>query len=124
MNDRGEKIISLAREMLRSEFPLPGAETQDLKKAHISLKTLCLTALLAAFGGATVAHVFDEARRPVSRYERVELNALLYYAARQKALDEESLRRDVVAKLALPGLEDISVYDFRRASDYLKSLMR
>ena len=121
MSDHGEKIVNLAREMLRSDFPLGGMETTELKKAQVSLKALCLTAFLAAFGGVAFTHCFDEDYRPANHYERVELDALLFYAARVKTLDEDRLRQEVRDRLGLPSFDDITADDYRRARDYLRA---
>jgi hypothetical protein len=61
---------------------------------------------------------------PVNRYEYVELNALLYYVAHQTSKTEDGLRREVLGLLGLPDFDGLSVYDYRRASDYLKSSVR
>ncbi|MDE2030565.1 MAG: hypothetical protein KGI97_08410, partial [Alphaproteobacteria bacterium] len=81
-SDQGEKIVFLARELLNAgmqEDPAPKAQ-----KTHItmSFKTLCLTTILAAAGGCGVATMAARANeRPLNRYEKTEIDALLFYAA-------------------------------------------
>ncbi len=57
MNDRGEKIVSLAREMLRSEMAV---EQPNLTaKTPISFKILCMATLLAALGSSAVTGLIN-----------------------------------------------------------------
>jgi len=125
MNDRGEKIVRLAREMLEEEFPRHERPAKpDTGKKQISLKTMLLTLILTAFGSGTATHIFDEMRRPINRYERVELEALLFYLARETARDEDTVRREI-AELYFPsGLDNISVRDFLRARSHMLAQLR
>jgi hypothetical protein len=119
MNDRGEKIITLAREMLRTEFPNHRFAEAPVQKTQISLKTLYLTVFLTAFSSGALTTALDEARRPINRQERVELDALLFYTARKTSTDEDAVRRDVMERFSLQGLNNLKVYDYHRARDYL-----
>lgn len=119
MNDRGEKIISLAREMLRNEFPVNTPEGSGTKKTHVSFKALYLTVFLTAFTSGALIHTMDEYQRPVNRQERIELDALLFYTARITSIDEEAVRRELMDRFSLPALRNMSVYDYRRAKAYL-----
>lgn len=118
MNDRGEKIISLAREMLRSDmqFDLPPPPA----KPTITFKILCLATMLTAAGSYGVAEWSAEARRPITRYEKTELNALVFYAARLKGITEDSLRREVENHLNIVTFDDLTTSEFQIARRYLQ----
>lgn len=119
MNDRGEKIINLAREMLRTDLTLE-PEAAPVVKTGISFKVLCLATMLTAIGSSAVTHITNEARRPLNRYEKTELNALVFYAAKLKGLDEAHLRRDVEQQLGVASFDDMNVFEYQVARRYLQ----
>src|SRR5580698_5291572 len=118
MNDRGEKIVNLAREMLRAE-QLP--EMREPMQTSIPFKVLCITAILAALGGSTVTELINETRRPITRYEKVELDALVFYAARVKGLNEDNLRQDIENRAGIDNFGDFTERDYRLAKTYLQT---
>ena len=120
MNDRGEKIINLAREMLRSE-QIPDAA--EAPRTSISFRVLCFATILAALGGSTVTQLINEGRRPITRYEKVELDALIFYAARVKGLNEDALRQDVENRTGVNDFGDLTERDYRIAKNYLQTKM-
>ncbi len=124
MNDRGEKIVNLAREMLRSEFSFEAPKTTSPNTLASSVKAVCLAAFLAAFGTLAVTHTIHEARRPLNRYERVELDALLFYASRMKSLNEPDLKQDMLSRLARSDMDDLTRADFDKARDYLQGRLK
>ena len=119
MSDQGEKIVFLAREILN-------AEMQDVtaiqKKTHItmSFKTLCLTTLLAASGGGIVANLTHANDKPLTRYERVEIDALIFYAVKTKGMNEDNLRRAVSEKVGVTRIDDITSATFPIAQRFLQ----
>ena len=121
MTDRGEKIVKLAREIMRSS-PL-SEETSTLgPPCHpVSYKAIYMAAFLAAFGGSAVTAWFDAQRRPITHYERGELKALLFFAAQSNARDEATLRRALQQQLAIANLEDLSFADYERVRDFLRA---
>ncbi|MGE3623256.1 MAG: hypothetical protein AB7H77_05225 [Bdellovibrionales bacterium] len=122
MNDRGEKIVSLAREMLRTgyvENPVVLAE-----KPQISLRVLCFATFIAALGGGAVTALTSETHRPLNRYEKVELDALIFYAARLKGLPEDTVRRNLESHTGLADFGDYTAQDYRAARTYLQSQIR
>jgi hypothetical protein len=122
MYDRGEKIVSLAREMLRAEEL---GHTPNFSAAPpISFKVLCFAAMLAALGGSAVTEFANEARRPLNRYERVELDALVFYAARLKGENEEAVRKEVESRVGVGDFADFTERDYQLAKDYLRASIR
>jgi hypothetical protein len=117
MEDRGDKIISLAREMLRNNVEVPPAAPPG---PSISFKVLCMASCLAAFGGGFVTAVNNEQHRPLNRYEKTELEALIFYIARTKGTDEDTLRKGVEAKLGIASFDDMNEDGFRTARRYLQ----
>lgn len=107
MDDRGEKIVFLARELLDAGVPQP-----EIKKKTISvtmtLKTLCFTTLLAAAGGTVSSTVVYEQSRPLNRYEKIELQALVFYIAKLKGIQEEIVKQEVERQSGVISLDDIS----------------
>jgi hypothetical protein len=118
MNDRGEKIINLAREMLRSDVVFE-PEIQEPKTA-ISFKILCLATVLTAVSSYVVTEWSEQNHRPINRYEKTELNALVFYAARLKGVSEDSLRSEVENKLGINSFDDLNAQDFQMARRFLQ----
>lgn len=120
MMDQGEKIVTMARELLRSDtFVEPES---SFTKISLSFKALCLATILAAIGGSGITLLASETWRPLNRYERTELNALFYYAALKKGLNEKALRREVQAEFGFHNLDDMTRYDYLITRRHLQEL--
>jgi hypothetical protein len=123
MNDRSEKIVSLAQELLTTKtgtnFLHESTSASTIGKGASAFKTFLLATLLTAFGSAFTTHTVDQMRRPLTRYERVELDALLYYASILNAQQENALRQNLLNVLARQHMDDLTFVDFRRARSYL-----
>lgn len=123
MNDRGEKIVSLAREILSEQQngvarpPFCGRPTGNEKNS--ALKAAAVAAFLTAIGTSAAVYFLDEMRRPINRYERVELDALVFYAAREARTDEAVLREKIRDILSLPSLQNMTTTDYVRVRKYL-----
>jgi hypothetical protein len=120
MYDKGEKIVSLAREMLRSES-LPELSANSSTSITLSFKMLCLATMLTAVGSSMVTRWAIESERPINHYEKTELDALVFYAARQKGMNEDELRRDVLGQLKLSSFDAMTEHDFVVARGYLQN---
>lgn len=121
MSDQSEKIIHLAREMLRDGNDQATTRTNAFEsQRRTSIKAAAFTALLTAFGSASLTHFVDEMRRPINRYERIEINALIYYAARENARTVADIQNDLERDLAVTSLEALSAAEYRRVRDYLR----
>ncbi len=62
-----------------------------------------------------------EGHRPLTRYEKVELDALVFYAAKLKGLDEVALRRDIENHAGVVDFNDLTEADYLSAKSYLQS---
>jgi hypothetical protein len=124
MNDRGEKIVSLAREMLSSDDGTPTTHRPEPNKMASQVKAICVAAFIAAFGSQLVTHMIDQTRRPLNRYEKTELEALIFYASQTKALDPTALRAGLLTTTAHPSIDDLTFSDFEKARDYLQTQLR
>ena len=124
MQDRGDKIVNLARAMLRSDFSNDLIAANSSKSNELPIKAICVTALLAALGGSAVTSWANEAHRPLNRYEQVELQALVYYTAKQTSADEMAIKQQLEQELGVPTIENMTAQDFTRARDYLRSKIR
>ncbi len=119
MEDQGEKIIFLARELLESQaFQPPAVEKKP--RISITFRTLCLSTLLAAASGGFVTTYIYEQDRPLNKYERIELQALVFYAAKLKNISEDILRNEVESQIDIERFEDITAKDFPVARRYLQ----
>lgn len=118
MNDRGEKIITLAREMLRSDVTVDAAPITQ--KPAISFKILCLATVLTAVASSAVTQWSQQNQRPINRYERTEINALIFYASRLRGLHEGDLKQEVEQKLNISDLDDMTMQEFQLARRYLQ----
>lgn len=120
MQDRGEKIVTLAREILRADAtPLPPEPATT--RITLSFKALCLATVLTAFGSSAITGWVVETRRPLNKYEKTELEALVFYAAKQKGLNEDDLRHEVLVQLNLSSFETMTEHDFVNARAYLQN---
>lgn len=126
MSDDSDKIIYLAHEMLRQTTGHDDPSYQNASDGKNegsfdkkTLKTVCLTAACAAIGSVALTHYIGETHNPITRYERVELDALVFYAARQEQINEQLLRQQLQDVLALASLQDLSKKDYRRIRNYL-----
>ncbi|MGE0109098.1 MAG: hypothetical protein AB7S81_04955 [Bdellovibrionales bacterium] len=126
MTDRGDKIINLAQEMLKrgtldAQTQLT-ASTRKKSDSKIIICTACFAALLAASASATVTRIFYEFSRPANYYERTEIDALLFYTARELSVDQPVLRHELQADLGIHlSRNGYSVADYKRARDYLQN---
>ena len=75
---------------------------------------------LAAFGGGFVTAWNSDLHRPLNRYEKTELEALIFYASHNKGYDEDALRKDIEAKFGITNLDDMNNAEFQRARLYLR----
>ncbi|MDR3450580.1 MAG: hypothetical protein P4M15_12710 [Alphaproteobacteria bacterium] len=119
MDDQGEKIVFLAREILKAGAP---ALPADRKAVQITMtfKTLCFTTLLAAAGGFGVTSYMQADERPLNRYEKTEIDALLFYAAKVKGVDEENLRRTMEQEIGIARTDQMTAADFPAARKFLQ----
>lgn len=120
MQDKGDKIVSLAREILRADHA-PPREEPGATRITLSFKMLCLATVLSAVGGSAVTGYVVETHRPLNRYERTELDALVFYIAHQQNIPEDDVRHDVLAKLQLASFDSMTERDFLTARTYLQN---
>ncbi len=122
MSCHQEKIVSLAEELLRDRG-LCRAETfqptRRAKEKSYALKAACLNALLSVSEAALGAHFLHEMRRPINKYERFEIDALIFYTAKREGKKQASLKGTIQKTLGLASLEDLCALDYRRIRDYL-----
>ena len=123
MEDRGEKIVFLARELLESR----ASEAPHQKKTlsiTMTFKTLCFTTLLAAATGNVISTYVHEQGRPLNKYERIELQALVFYTAQTKNMDEAAIRNKVEAHVGGTAFDDMTAKEFLLARRFLQEKAR
>ncbi len=123
MDDRSEKIIMLAQELLRANASVETGPPANASVRHPFLVFL-FVALLAAIGGSTATQWIDATRRPIDRSQRTTIEALLLYAAKVNGLNETALREEVASRLHLTSLDDMTVSEYRSAQRYLQDKAR
>jgi hypothetical protein len=119
MEDKGEKIIFLARELLEANVPEVSV-TKKTMTVTMTFKTLCFTTLLAAASGNLLSTLVHEHCRPLNKYEKVELQALLFYATKIKGINEEILLTGVEKQVGVDRFDDITAKEFPAARRYLQ----
>jgi hypothetical protein len=130
MQDRGETIVMLARNLLSMENPIldslamPPEPAQNPSRISVSFKTLCMATILTAFGSLAVTEWIHETRRPMNRVEKTELDALIYYAAHTKGMNEKNLRREIASKIDVNSFDDMTEGDFIIARRYLQNTVK
>jgi hypothetical protein len=115
-DDRSEKIITLARNMLQQ------SETQTSQT--YSLKTMALVALLSASASGTVCVVLAEHYRPLNRYEKTELRALIHYAAKTRQQTTATLEADLRQQFTIESIDDLTLAQMGAARIFLQSHIR
>lgn len=121
MQDRGVTIVKLAEELLHHHAVGSTPISHRTPSRAKTPATLCLAAMLfSAASGSAITYALGESFRPINRYEKVELDALIFYASRVKSLNEADLRRDLQDRFDLLSLDDMTAEDYRKARDYLR----
>ena len=118
MRDQGEIIVNLAQELLEAgpiALPEPASRTPS-----ISFKMFCLATALTALGSCLLTEWAHDNLCPLNRYEKTELNALIFYAARLKGIDENHLRGDIQQPFNVASFDDITQREFIVARRYLQ----
>lgn len=124
MDDRGEKIVNLARELLQNHHVSPPADRGNALPTLRLWRKIAMIAVVAAATGGLSVHVMAEQGRPLNRYEKIELQALLDYASRLQDKDSSVLRRDLFARFAITSLDDLTYAHFEEARLYLQHRVR
>lgn len=120
MDHRSDKIVRLARAMVRSDYVSSASDIAGVTKPHLSIPTLYMTALLSAFGSGAVVTAVAELNRPINHYEKTELAALSFYAARQLGQSEQFILDEAKRETGIPDLQTLSVGEFRKLRDHLR----
>ena len=120
MDHRSDKIVRLARAMVRSDYVSSANVVGGSNKPHLNIPTLYMTALLSAFGGGAVVAAAAELNRPVNHYERTEIAALTFYAARQTGQSEQYIQDEAKRETGIVDMQSLSVGEFRKLREYLR----
>ncbi len=115
MEDRGEKIVTLARAILHNP-----ANAREKEHGKYSLKTLLLVTILSAAGAAAVSVYAAEYFRPLNHYERTELLALIHYAAQVHHIDRTALQTDFFKNFGISSFDEMTRAQMDAARSYLQ----
>ncbi len=124
MSDYSDKIAYLARQILRDHRQTGSASPSPFRSSNRQTKDAAahlaaLAALFSAAGTPPVRSLAIQTDRPANKYERVEIEALIFYTARQQGLCEDGLRAEIREALSIPSLRDLTALDYQRTRDYL-----
>ncbi len=108
MDDKGEKIVFLA------------PEKKPATTITMTFKALCFTSLLAASGSAIVTNALHDNVRPLNRYEKTEIKALIFYTTKTKGIDEATLQQAIATKWGTQNLDDLTNADFPAIRRFLQ----
>ena len=121
MQERGATIIKMAEELLRTGTLTPSsAAPAPPPRISAAVVVLILAVFLTAVASSAMTKWVLDGRRSIDRYERAELDALIFYIARTKGLDEKDLRQDIQTRLDIQELTDIKDRDFSVVRRYLQ----
>jgi hypothetical protein len=120
MEDQGEKIVFLARELLEANAHQQEPVATKKMTVTMTFKTLCFTTILAAATGNIISTLVHQHTRPLNRYEKIELKALVFYAAKLKQISEDLVREEVERELKVDSFEEITAKNFTAARRFLQ----
>ena len=123
LENNEEKIVSLATELLKNnaykrQFEFP----KNRNNLSINISTVLIATLMAAASGYHAGAYGCYTHRPLNRYERVELQALIFYASKVKNLQESMIKHEVEVFIGTP-LSEMSVKDFPAARSFLQDVI-
>ena len=120
MSDRYSKIVELADEILRTETTgTPTFYREAASPSMLPVKKACLTALAAVIGTSSLIYCAQDRVREATRYEQIEIQALLFYTAKETLRPEDEIRLEMKSDLKLKDVEQLTAHEYQRARDYL-----
>ena len=128
MSKQGDKILSLTQMILQNSKILVTrtASTHMTPQANSNsgtIKALCLAALVAATGNKALTRIPSEMNRPVNRYERTEIKALVFYAAQKLGDSETDITLRMMNDLGYVHTDDLTTADYRKIREYMWQLL-
>lgn len=115
MDDRGEKIVTLARAILQNPVPV-----RTDSREHYSLKTVVLAAILSAAGTGAAVGYAAEHFRPLNRYEKIELQALIHYAGQKRHIEHDKLQADFFHQFGVASFDELTKAQLEAARIFLQ----
>ena len=120
MDQRDDKIVWLAQAMMRSSAGAAQGQKAAPRTYPMTVPMLAATALLSAAGGGAAAAAITELNRPINRFEQVEIEALVFYVARQKQQTEQAVRSSLRQTFGMAETDHLNVGEFQRVRNYLR----
>lgn len=114
MDDRSEKIVSLAREIMHKP------EAAMLRQGHYNLTTVVLAAMLGAASAGTGTAILAEHYRPLNHYEKIELKALIHYVAQMRRINRAVLKAEFLTQFGIHSLNELTHAQMQAARNYLQ----
>ncbi len=114
-DDRSDKIVTLARSIIQQQPP---------SSQTYSLKTMALVALLSAATAGSGSLLAAEHYRPLNRYEKTELRALISYAAKQGLADSASIEQALFVQFDIQSLDELTAAQMQAARQFLQKYIR
>ena len=124
LQNNEEKIVSLATELLknntyRNQSKFPKRRFENLS---LNLTTILMTTLLATAVGYHAGSHGRYSYRLLNRYEKVEMQALIFYASKVRNLNEVAIRHEVERFVGAP-INEMNAKDFPLARSFLQDII-
>lgn len=120
MNNTEDKIIELANSLIQGQKKCqhPNVANDDVWRSQ-PCKTPYSTVLDTFLQQAKRSATMIANNRPANRYECVEIEALIFYTARENGVNDANLRTQITNDLKIKKLGAITLADYKKIRDYL-----
>lgn len=117
MSNRETKISALAHSLLQ-EHPKSSDKAMPWRTKKVDYASVLDTFIKEA----KETRVMIANNRPANRYECVEVDALIFYTARENMIDEAELRKTICEKMGFTSFAELTLADYTKIRNYLWSL--
>ena len=127
MNQKGDKILTLAGSILQGGTILLDKEktsrAEKERAYEVALQAAGLAALASVARGAMARALALASNRPINRYEKTEIEALVFYAARTLGASETGITLRLMDDLGYIHMDHLNVADYRLIRNYMWQLL-
>ncbi|MCL2474486.1 MAG: hypothetical protein FWF23_06285 [Alphaproteobacteria bacterium] len=125
LENNEEKIVLLATELLKNNAHRRQSVFPKKRVGNLSLNMV--TIFMTAFVTTAVCYYVDayghHSDRPLNRYEKIEMQALIFYASKIKNLNESMIQYEVEL-LVGASIDKMNVKDFPAARSFLQDIIK
>ena len=91
----------------------------ESRKKIAEIKAMCSQVIKDTLGGDALAQGAGSLLEPLSKCQRVEIEALVFYAVKRTGLALEAIQREITETLALSAHDLTTVLEYKRVRNYL-----